>query len=57
MNNKDVIEKRPIVLGEEKDGNVAIKSGLNEGEKVIISGRTHLQPGMTVNVMIGSSNE
>lgn len=57
VNNKDVIEKRPIVLGEEKDGNVAIKSGLNEGEKVIISGRTHLQPGMTVNVMIGSSNE
>jgi RND family efflux transporter MFP subunit len=46
VNNR--VERRKVVLGLETANNVEIRSGLNEGDSVVISGRAGLQPGQEV---------
>ncbi|WP_193746553.1 efflux RND transporter periplasmic adaptor subunit [Ruegeria sp. ANG-R] len=42
------VEKRSVELGEQQAGNWVVKSGLKEGERVIVSGLQKVQPGVTV---------
>ncbi len=42
------VEKRRITVGIETANLVEIRSGLNEGDSVVLSGRTNLQPGEEV---------
>jgi RND family efflux transporter MFP subunit len=42
------VESRKITLGIETAQNVEVRSGLNEGDMVVLSGRSELQPGQEV---------
>ena len=42
------VEKRKVTLGIETANQVEIRSGLNEGDSVVLSGRAALQPGQEV---------
>jgi RND family efflux transporter MFP subunit len=42
------VEKRKVTLGMESSNNVEIRSGLNEGDSVVLTGRSTLQPGQEV---------
>lgn len=42
------VERRKVALGIESSNNVEIRSGLNEGDSVVLSGRSALQPGQEV---------
>jgi RND family efflux transporter MFP subunit len=42
------VEKRKVTLGIESSQNVEVRSGLNEGDSVVLSGRSTLQPGQEV---------
>jgi hypothetical protein len=42
------VEKRKVILGIESANSVEIRSGLNEGDSVVLSGRATLQPGQEV---------
>ena len=42
------VEKRKVTLGLESSQNVEVRSGLNEGDLVVIAGRSGLQPGEEV---------
>ena len=49
VNDKNVVEQRPVKKGAERDGLVAIESGLKAGDKVIVQGQQKVRPGMVVN--------
>jgi RND family efflux transporter MFP subunit len=42
------VEKRKVTLGIESSNNIEIRSGLNEGDSVVLTGRAALQPGQEV---------
>jgi RND family efflux transporter MFP subunit len=42
------VEPRKVTLGIESSNNVEIRSGLNEGDRVVLTGRSTLQPGQEV---------
>lgn len=42
------VERRKVTLGLETANNVEVRSGLNEGDSVVVSGRASLQPGQEV---------
>jgi RND family efflux transporter MFP subunit len=42
------VERRKVTLGIETANHIEIRSGLNEGDSVVLSGRTTLQPGEEV---------
>jgi len=42
------VEKRKVTLGIESSNNVEIRSGLNEGDSVVLTGRSTLQAGQEV---------
>lgn len=42
------VERRKVVLGLETSNNVEVRSGLNDGDAVVLSGRQSLQPGQEV---------
>ena len=42
------VERRKVTLGIETANHIEIRSGLNEGDSVVLSGRTTLQPGQEV---------
>jgi RND family efflux transporter MFP subunit len=42
------VEKRKVTLGIESSNNVEVSSGLNEGDSVVLTGRSILQPGQEV---------
>jgi RND family efflux transporter MFP subunit len=44
----NLVERRKVALGLETATEVEIKSGLNEGDRVVLSGRASLQPGEEV---------
>jgi membrane fusion protein (multidrug efflux system) len=49
VNDKNVVEQKRVRTGVSRDGMVAITSGLQAGEKVIVQGQQRVRPGMTVN--------
>lgn len=49
VNDKNVVEQKRIRTGVSRDGLVAVTSGLQAGEKVIVQGQQRVRPGMTVN--------
>jgi len=50
------VEKRKVTLGIESSNNVEIRSGLNEGDSVVLSGRATLQPGQEVRPKVTAMN-
>jgi len=50
---KDVAQPREVTLGSTRDDLQEIISGLQPGERVVVTGRTKVQPGSRV-VMTGS---
>ena len=49
VNDKNVVEQKRVRTGVSRDGMVAISSGLQAGERVIVQGQQRVRPGMTVN--------
>lgn len=49
VNDKNVVEQRPIKPGVARDGLLGVESGLKAGDKVIVQGQQKVRPGMTVN--------
>jgi len=54
VNSKNVVEQRSLTLGPEVSGKIVIEKGLQGGDRVIIAGFEHLQPGMAVTPVIGA---
>jgi RND family efflux transporter MFP subunit len=50
------VEKRKVTLGIESSNNVEVRSGLNEGDSVVLSGRSTLQPGQEVRPKVTTMN-
>jgi membrane fusion protein, multidrug efflux system len=48
VNDKNVVEQRPIKVGVSRDGLAGVESGLKAGDKVIVQGQQKVRPGMTV---------
>ncbi len=46
----DVAQSREVELGALRDGQQEIRAGLKAGDRVILSGRTKVQPGMNVTI-------
>ena len=51
------VERRKVTLGIESSTNVEILSGLNEGDNVVLSGRSTLQPGQEVRLKVTTMGE
>jgi membrane fusion protein (multidrug efflux system) len=49
VNDKNVVEQRPIKTGVSRDGLTGVESGLKAGDKVIVQGQQKVRPGMAVN--------
>ncbi len=49
VNDKNVVEQKRVRTGVSRDGMVAITSGLQAGERVMVQGQQRVRPGMTVN--------
>jgi membrane fusion protein (multidrug efflux system) len=52
---KDVIEKRPVVLGDLQAGSWGVASGLSIGDRVVVDGVQKAQPGKPVRVLVDSA--
>jgi len=48
------IEVREVALGLETANSIEVRSGLNEGDTVVIAGRSSLQPGEEVQIKLAS---
>jgi RND family efflux transporter MFP subunit len=48
VNERNVLELRPVTLGPEEKGSVVIRTGLTESDWFVVSGVKDLHPGMTV---------
>jgi RND family efflux transporter MFP subunit len=48
VNDKDVLEKRPVTLGQEDDGWRVVKAGLKAEDRVVVGSLGKLRPGMAV---------
>ncbi len=51
------VQIRQVVLGTENENDVEIRSGLREGEQVVVSDRASLKPGQEVRVMAAPAPE
>ena len=47
------VQPRPVVLGENYDGQTIIESGLKSGETVVTDGQLRLVPGASVTIKRG----
>jgi RND family efflux transporter MFP subunit len=48
VSDKNVLEDRPVTLGQQEDGLVVVKDGLKTGDRVVISSLEKLRTGITV---------
>jgi len=48
VNSKDVLEERKVQLGMQGSTRVEIRSGLSEGERIVVGSRNEYRPGMKV---------
>jgi RND family efflux transporter MFP subunit len=54
VTDKDQVEVRPVVPGEQFEQQYAVTDGLKVGERVIVAGLQHVRPGMTVNATVAT---
>ncbi|HFR4114850.1 TPA: efflux RND transporter periplasmic adaptor subunit [Yersinia enterocolitica] len=54
VTDKDLVEVRPVTLGEQFEQQYEVKDGLKVGERVIVSGLQHVRPGMTVSASVAT---
>jgi membrane fusion protein (multidrug efflux system) len=45
INDKGIVEQRPVVIGMEQNTDIGIKSGLQPGENIITAGLQKVRPG------------
>jgi multidrug efflux system membrane fusion protein len=45
------VARREIVTGAQIDGRVVVETGLRSGDRVIVEGQDHIQPGAQVNAL------
>jgi multidrug efflux pump subunit AcrA (membrane-fusion protein) len=57
VNEKSVVEARPVTLGPRQDESVAVKGGLKEGDRVVVGGLRQLRSGMAVKTRPASSDK
>jgi len=50
VDEKGCLERKKVTLGEQKEGSIEVKSGLKEGEKVVVKPAKSLRPGQRVRV-------
>lgn len=55
IKDDSTVEVRPVTIGESSGDQLVVKSGLQEGERIVVEGVDKLQPGTKVNVREGSS--
>lgn len=55
VNDKDVVEARPVVLGWRIGGEVALVSGVKAGERVVVDGLLKARPGSAVRPVPGQA--
>jgi RND family efflux transporter MFP subunit len=48
VNDQNVVEYRSVELGEVHDALRVVRSGVEPGERIVVGGLQHVQPGMTV---------
>ena len=48
LDDKDVVDARPVVIGGLRDGLRVIEKGLKKGDRVILTGLQRLRPGTKV---------
>ena len=57
VDNKDVIQRRPIKVGEVTDSGVSIASGLTGQERVVVLAGAFLNPGDKVKPVMQKSSQ
>ena len=57
VNEKNMIEKRPVVLGQTHDSLQAVKEGLKAEDRVIVGRLQRLRPGMVVRPQVGTEED
>ena len=56
MNAEGKTESRPIETGDWREDQFLVTSGLNSGDRVLVSGIMKLQPGMPVKIVEAGAN-
>ena len=51
----DIIQRRPVTLGVETETDAEVLSGLEEGDRVVVSDRAGLRPGQQVHPQLTSA--
>ncbi len=57
VNEKNMIEKRPVVLGQTHDSLKAVKEGLKAEDRVVVGRLQGLRPGMVVRPQVGTEED
>ncbi|MTI18197.1 efflux RND transporter periplasmic adaptor subunit [Rhodobacteraceae bacterium RKSG542] len=57
VNTDGVVEKAPVAIGRQSRGLVVIKSGLTEGDQVVVAGSQKARPGTKVNPTLVGHNQ
>ena len=55
VNSEEMVEQRHVELGDPTDDGFEVKSGLQEGERVIVQGLQKVRPGVPVNAVLGNN--
>lgn len=54
ISKEETVEQRYVDLGDQVEGEFIVKSGLQEGERVIVQGLQKVRPGVPVNAVLAS---
>jgi RND family efflux transporter MFP subunit len=57
VNDKNVVERRPVVLGQEEQGRRVVTKGLKPEDRVVVQGLHRLWPGMVVRPQLVPNEE
>lgn len=54
VTDNDLVEVRPVILGEQFEQQYAVTEGVKVGERVMVAGLQHVRPGMTVSASVAA---
>jgi multidrug efflux system membrane fusion protein len=52
VNNDNIVDIRPVIVGQKDENSILIDSGLEEGERVVLDGQINLKPGVQVAIRL-----